>query len=822
MNSLVSYEWLKHYVKLADTPEKFAARISLSGPSVERILHPAESLDQIAVGHVLEIKPHPKADRLKIAVVDVGPRTSDRGCIELVCGGINLKPDQWVAVALPGAMVRWHGQGDLVRLEPAEIRGVKSEGMIASANEIGLSLAFPHKEMEILDLGEQLPEAKMKPGAPLADVLGFTGDVVFDMEVTSNRPDAMGMVGMAREAAAILNRPFIWKQPSVPKSKSRNSKFQIRNSASKLCPRYMAAQIDGVKVEPSPWWLRKRLMLAGINPINNIVDVTNYVLLELAQPMHAFDARTVDKGIVVRLARAGEEIKALDGKDYALDDTMLVIADDKKPIAVAGIMGGEVTGVAESTTSIILEAASFDPVSIRRTSRKLNLQSASQQLFEKGLSVEAPECALARAIELILDVAGGELVSTPVDVRAGKYKALSFKISADEINALIGVTLAQKEMVAILKRLGFKITTSGKIIKAVVPWWRDHDIELARDLVEEVARVYGYANIPGVVPFDLAPRPTDAGLVWEDRLKEMAKGAGLVETYSYSFVSRELLKKAGYNAKNLLAVQNSLTAELEIMRTTLLPSLLQIASENRERESEMRLFEIANVYCKRTSDAGPRTSDDLPDEQLELGALFTGMSEPWKVAKGFVEHILNELQIIDSGLQALGSRLRVSWKRLATDNFWHPGRTVQVFVDEALAATVGEVSPEIAQRFKLDGRVALVDMPLTTLFKFATTKKRFAPVSEFPVAKRDLAVVVDARVEFDDMEWEIRGVDPLVSLVRWFDTFKGKGLPAGKKSLAMHLEFSSPERTLESKEVDSLMERVQLCLKEKFKAEIRV
>ena len=514
MNSLVSYEWLKHYVKLTETPEAFAARLSLSGPSVERISRPAENLDNVVVGRVLAIKPHPKADRLKLAITDVGARGTRpgerRSPLQIVCGGVNLKLAQWVAVALPGALIRWHGQGDLVRLEPAEIRGVKSAGMIASSNEIGLANAFPQKDMEILDLGaamnvvefselassrvndqkfdnpltrQHVNSLTFKPGAPLADVLGFTGDAVFDVEVTSNRPDAMGMVGMAREAAAILNRPFLWKSPAILKSKSRNSKFHIRNSAPKLCPRYMAARIDGVKVGPSPWWMKKRLMLAGINPINNVVDVTNYVLLELAQPMHAFDAEVIDKGIEVRLARPGEEIKALDGKDYALDDTMLVIADAKQPIAVAGIMGGEATGVTEKTVSIILEAASFNHVSVRRTSRKLNLQSASQQLFEKGLSVEAPGVALARAIELILDVAGGELVAAPVDVRAEKYKALSFKLSTDEVNALIGVTLAPRDMIAILKRLGFKASLSGKTIQAVVPWWRDHDIEMARDLV---------------------------------------------------------------------------------------------------------------------------------------------------------------------------------------------------------------------------------------------------------------------------------------------------------------------------------------------------
>lgn len=800
MNSLISYDWLKQYVKLKETPDEFARRISLSGPAVEKIVPQGEGLDKIVVGHVLEVKAHPNADKLRIAIVDVGLK----GRLEIVCGGSNLEPDQWVAVALLGAKVRWHGEGDLVELKPAEIRGVKSDGMICGASEIGLADAFPHGEREILDLKLALQNgSQFKPGTPLADVLGLGDDVVMDVEVTSNRVDAMGMVGMAREASAILDRPFIWKPASISKKNIKNT-FTVSVRSKQLCPRYMAIKIDGVKVGPSPWWLKRRLMSAGLNSINNIVDITNFILLELAQPMHAFDASSVEKGIEVRLARKGEKIRALDKKDYQLDDSMLVIADASKPIAIAGVMGGEETGVSLNTTSIILECATFDPVSIRRTARKLNLQSDSQLRYEKGLSTEATPDALARAVELILDLAGGKVSSSVIDVRAGKYKPATFAITSDEVNALIGVTLPQKQMADVLRRLGFKVAAKGKNIKATVPWWRDHDIEMARDLVEEIARVYGYSNIPAVVPVGLAPRPMEVELMWEDRLKEIAKGAGMIETYTYSFVSSELLERAGYDSKGMLHVQNPLTADLEIMRTTLLPSLLQVASENREREPIQRLFEISKVYYPRAG--------SLPDEELEMGALFTGMENAWKVAKGFVEHILSE-----AGIN------QVSWKRLAKDSFWHPGRTVQAYVKGELIATVGEVSPKISEQFKLESRVALVDMPFKKLISFATASKHYAPLSPFPPAKRDLAILVDTRVEYDDVAREIEKIvdSGVNATVEWFDTYKGKNLPTGKKSLAMHLEFSSNEKTLESKDVDALMEKAQLKLKEKFEAEIR-
>lgn len=799
MNSLVSFDWLREYVKLTETPEEFARRISLSGPAVEKIVPLHGDLDGIVVGKIKEINPHPNADKLRVVMVDIGRETP----AQIVCGGINLEPHQWVAVATVGSKVRWHGQGDLVTMELAELRGVKSEGMICAANEIGLGDAFPMEDRMILDLGREFGWTRglLKPGSPVADVLGGASDVAMDIEVPSNRVDAMGMVGMAREASAILNRPFTWNEPKLPVVARRAVSLRVTISAKKQCPRYMAAKIEGVKVGPSPWWMKRRLMSAGLRPINNLVDISNYVMLELAQPTHIFDASTVVGGIDVRLARQGEKIMALDGKTYDLDDTVLLIADDEKPIAVAGVMGGEHTGVNVNTTDVIIECATFDPVVIRRGARRLNLQSDAQLRFEKGLSTAALPEAMARTIKLVREIAGGKIAGPIADVGETKYEPLSFSVTTDEVNGLIGVEIPKKEMVERLRRLGFKVGLKGKTIHAVVPWWRDHDIESGRDLVEEIARIEGYANIPGKIPFGLGPRPMDPELVWERRARDISKGAGLTETYTYSFVSSDLLAKAGYDASKMLRVQNPLTAEFEFMRTTLLPSLLQVAAENTERASDIRLFEVANVYYPRKG--------DLPDEQLELGALFMGMGEPWRVAKGYVEHLLGEMGLAD-----------VSWRRLSTDSFWHPGRTVQAFHKGALVATVGEVSPKVAAAFKL-GPVALVDIPLEAVVPHAKTAKAFAPVSTFPDAKRDLAIIVDWRVEFDDVARAISRTSPLITNVEWFDTYRGANLPEEKKSLAMHLTFSSPDRTLESTEVDGLMEKISLGLKEEYKAEMR-
>lgn len=827
MNSLVSYDWLSHYVDLKGvSPEEFARRLSLSGPSVERMHSLGERLNGVVVGHVVDVKKHPNADKLRIAIVDVGAQRA--APLRIVCGGSNLKKDQWVAVALVGAKIRWHGKGDLVPLEPAEIRGVKSEGMICAASEIGLADAFPHEEREILDLGAALPDIKVKPGTPLAHALGLAGDVVMDIEVTSNRVDAMGMVGMAREASAILGKKFLWKAAPVgatrwvAPNRDKTAHTAVTVHEKKICPRYMAVRLTGVSNGPSPWWMKRRLASAGLNSISRLVDITNYVMLEFAQPMHVFDAGKLKQGdngpeIHVRLARPREKIAALDGREYALDDQMLVIADAEKPVAIAGVMGGAASGVSDKTTDIIFEAATFDPVSVRKTARRLNLYSDSQLRFEKGLSTEALPFALARAVELTLDLCGGKVTAPPADARAGKYKPAAYSIACREVSARIGVDVPPSRQVRILRDLGFRVSLRGRhTLHAEAPWWRDHDIESGQDLVEEIARVHGYANIPPVLPVGQpVSRKMDAELVWQDRLRTVAKGAGLTETYSYSFTSDEVFKKAGYDPSVCLHLQNPLTNEFAFMRTTLLPSLLQIVAENEERYRVQRLFEVANVYYPRSPVGahGVRPASlwkDLPNERLELGCAFLVGEDGWREAKGFVEHLFHELGIED-----------VSWRRNAEAGFWHPGRSVQAFKNGKLVASIGEVSPAIVSNFKIMGRMAMIDCPLKEVISLATTSRRYLPPSLFPEAKRDLAVVVDHRVEYDDIARTIGRASALITKVEWFDTFMGSGLPAGKKSVAMHLTFSSQERTLTSEEVDTAMAKAVLGLKEKFDAEVR-
>lgn len=800
MNLLLSYDWLREYIDLKQTPEQFAARLSLSGPGVER-LYPQDSvLEGILVGQILNIEPHPQAEKLRLATVDLGKKE-----LTLVCGGSNLEIKQYVAIAPLGAKVRWHGEGEPVELKAIDIRGIKSEGMICAANEIGLFDAFPHAEREILDLGNVMPETRWKPGALLADVLGLSDDVVMDIEVTSNRPDAMCAVGMAREASAIFKKPMTWKPAKA--IKGTGVAFPVTVHQKKLCPRFMAVKIAGVRVGPSPWWMKRRLLSAGVRPINNVVDITNYVMLELGQPMHVYDAeKLAGQRLEIRLAKAGEKMNALDGKEYALDETVLVVADRERPVAVAGVMGGAETGVTSATTSIVFEAATFDSVSVRRTARLLNLYSDSQLRFEKGLSTEAPEGALARAVELCRALASGQVASGVADTRKEEYQPLKFHIKTEDVNTLIGVELSKKEMTDTLERLGFKIQPARFTIFATVPWWRDHDIEAGRDLVEEIARVYGYGEIPPVFPVGLAQRPIAKELALEDALKTIAKGSGMDEIFSYSFVSADVLKKAGFDPSKMMRVQNELTADFAFMRTTLLPSLLQIIAENQERFRQQRLFEIANVYFPHHE----TEQVALPDERLYMSAAFVGFDDGWKRAKGFMERIFQEWGMAS-----------VEWRRLEEDAFWHPGRTAQAFVDGSLLATVGELHPLIAERFKFESRVALVDAPLRDVFTLATNAKKYESIPLFPEAKRDLALTVALEAEVAGLIAAIKKTNPSLRQVEWFDTYKGEGIPADKKSVAFHLTFGASDRTLETKEVDEAMEKVKETVKKQFGAGVR-
>ena len=793
MNILTSYNWMKEYLATDLSVEEFAKLTTASGNSVEVIDRVATRFENMVVGEVLEVHEHPNADKLRIATVDIGKKK-----VKIVCGGANLAPGQKVVVALPGAMVKWHGEGELIELKETKIRGVESCGMICAQEEIGFEKLFdPNNPTNIWDITSH---TNAKAGTSVAKALELD-DTIFDIEVTSNRPDCKSIIGQAREGAAVTKDQFVWK-PGEPKGIMSDSGFSIMVKEKELCPRYTAVLLDGVTVGPSPWWLQSRLLLAGFKPINNIVDITNYILHEYGQPLHAFDANTLEGDeVIVRRAKKGETFLALNKETYELTQDMLVIADTHKPVAVAGVMGGLESGTTEATTKVLIECATFDPVSVRRTARTLNLYSDSQLLFEKGLSTQALGPAMARAIELIQKIAGGEVVSRIFDERAGDYRPRSFPYNDSDVNRVMGIEMPRKDQIAILERLGFVV--EGDSI--TVPYWRDHDIEASVDFVEEIARVYGYANFPSTLPSGVLPKAVeDKGLVWERRAKEILAGAGLSEAYSYAFVSSAQLEGYGINPNTAVHIRNPLSVEHEYMRTSLTPSLLSSISENQARIPSADIFEVAPVYLAK--------KNDIPDQEhrLIIGCYGRDGVELFSRAKGILERFFRQTGVRDWGL--------------SRDNKgpqWHQGRHASIHVGKKSVGTIGQIRRQVASAFGLDVEVVLVELDFEVLLGHFTLTKTFKQVPQYPAVKRDLAFTVAERTEAAQIEKAARQASVLLTEYDLFDIYRGKGIEDGHKSMAVHLTFRSWEKTLEAKEVDAQVEKIRAVLEKEFGATMR-
>jgi len=805
MNILVSDKWLREYVKMKQKPEQFAAAISLVGPSVERIAYAGAELDKVVVGKIVELAKHPNADKLRLAKTDVGGKI-----LTIVCGGSNLAEGQLVAVALVGARVRWHGQGDLITLEPATIRGVASEGMICASSEIGLADRFPATdEKEIVDLSA----FGYKPGTPLAAALG-SNDCVYDIEVTSNRPDALGIVGLAREAAAATGGNFVWKETKLPRIKNQESRIKITIQAKKSCSRYQAAVIEGVTIGSSPDWMQTRLVSAGLRPINAVVDITNYVMLELGQPMHAFDEAMVPKRIIkVREAVEGEKLAALDGKEYALKPGMMVIANATNPIAIAGIMGGEASGVTGQTKNIVLEAACFDSTSVRRTGRALNLRSDAAMRFEKNFPQGLTAPSLARATELILQICGGTVTATADEI-VKREIAPRVSIAMKALNEKIGIELAPTVVKKYLTALGFVVTANASKITAKVPYWRVGDIAIAEDLVEEVARLYGYHKLPSVIPPDVSGELPDPVFDVERRAREALIGAGCADMMSVSLVGAELLKQAGEGELSVARIANPLTNDLEFLRPSHRARLLEAVRINEKNFTAGSGFEIGKVFTPSVD------AEELPIEQLSLGIVVWGRSmavgggrdqgEIFYSAKGLVER--------------LGETLHVNLtfgKDFPKNDFWHPGRSVSVHLGSAVIGTLGELTPDARAKAGIESRAALALIDMSELVKAAKPSADYREPSSYPPILRDIAFVVPRKTEHEFIVASVKAVDPLITGVELFDHYEGKGIEDGKKNLAYHLTYQSRERTLTAEEVETIHAKVARMLEHKFHAVIR-
>ena len=797
--------WLNDFVDITIPLDALVERMTLAGLEVGVVEHVGADWqrDKLFVGEVVNVSAHPHADRLVLATVAYGqgePQT-------VVTGAPNLKPGdrgQKVAFAVEGARL-WDGYSDTPRLQTlsrTRIRGVESAGMVCSEKELGLS--DDHTGVIILD-----PDLPV--GQPLRDALG---DTVLDVDLTPNVARANCIVGLAREIAALTGQP--WRTPGAAAAAplaAVTAYGSVASSDPDLCARYSASLIENVTIQPSPPWMQRRLQYAGQRPINNIVDVTNYVMLETGQPLHAFDYETLQGGVVVRRARPGETMQTLDGVERQLTPDMLLITDDSGPIALAGVMGGAATEVTERTRHIFLESANFNFVNIRRTSQQLRLPSEAAQRFGRGVDPDLTIAALLRASRLMETVGGGTLHPEIADTYPAPPSPKTITLQAAEVTRILGMAFSPADMTRILTSLEFGCTAhcenGDTRLEVAVPSHRLDVFEPA-DLIEEIARIHGYDAIPTTLLRDvLPPQRSQPHLEGLERTRDILVGCGLTEILSYSLSSLDSINRARAEgppavADDYISLANPISQERQVLRQSLLPSLLETLSTNRRYRQRMALFEIGRVYR-------PQAGEELPLEQRYLGIAVTGALLPrsWHDADEPPQFGWAHLKgIIDTLVQ----RLNVPQVRFmpATHAALHPARTVALSVNGEALGIAGDVHPQVCERFDLaDQPVAVLELNLDLLLTHRQPR-RYQPISRFPAVLEDMALVVDDDLPAQAVEDAIRAAGgEWLREVTLFDLYVGEPIPPGRKSLAYALTFQADDRSLTEDEVRVLYRRIQ-------------
>jgi phenylalanyl-tRNA synthetase beta chain len=805
----LSLNWLRDLVNIPKSvsPEELGAKLTNHTVEVEKTEKQAARFDKVVVGKVLEVNKHPNSDHLNLTRVDVGEKEP----LEIVCGAPNVAAGQLVPVALIGAELP-----NGMKIEEREVRGEKSFGMICAEDELGLG--NDHAGIMVLD-------KKAKIGQPFGEYLDLD-DVIFEVDnkSLSNRPDLWGHLGMSREFAAILEVETTKEFKRLLENKIANDenleKVKVKVEESDLCPRYMAVKIEGVEVKSSPEWMQKRLSAAGMRPINNIVDATNYVMLELGQPMHAFDAALVQE-IIVRTAKKDEAIKTLDGADRVLDNSMLVIADKDKAIAIAGVMGSEASEINSATHAVILEAANFQAASIRKTSTKLGLRTEASMRFEKSLDPNNCEAALARCFELIKETCPEAKVASQVaDLNDFKLNLGPIDFDLNWAAKRLGEDIGKEKIINILETLGFGIANADdNLLKITIPTWRaTKDISIREDILEELVRIYGYNNIKISLPIVemRAPEQNEERNL-ERRIKNiLALGAGSTETYNYSFVGEEKLNKLKINPKNYLRLANPLSNFQTMLRQNLLENLVDNIKANQAKYEQISLFEVGSIFWDAIGSINKDTErkENLPFQAKHLALIEAGASatEVYDKVKGKLEYLLENF---DLTVRFEVSEMIPEWadKKIFA----------KIFVGGEDIGLVANFPKEILTTLGIKKEVAILEIDLEKLIKMILSMpaKQYLKPNKYPAMERDLAFVVKENVLYNNIKAELGKFDPLITGVELFDVYQGKNLPSGQKSLAFHIIYSSPERTLESAEVDAIQNKLIIHLQEKFEAQIR-
>ena len=790
----VSIKWLKEYVDFDLSSETLAERLLMLGMEIESIKQRGEGLDRVVVGRINTVDKHPKADKLVLCNVDVGAGTD----AQIVCGAPNAREGLVAPVALVGAEL----PNGLI-IKRARIRGEESQGMLCSEQELAIS-----EEASGL---MALPD-NMQIGAPIVEALGLD-DVLLELEITPNRPDCLSMIGVAREISVAVENPLRLPEVNVQQGMTDiHNLTSVTIEAPDLCPRYAARVIRGVKIASSPTWLQRRLEAIGIGTINNIVDITNYVLMEYGHPLHAFDYhRLTENRIVVRRAEPGEKLKTIDAEERELTPDMLVIADAENPVALAGVMGGFDSEITDQTIDVLLESAYFYPPSIRKTSKTLGMHTEASHRFERGADPEGVIPAINRAAQLIAEIAGGEICSGIVDAYPGKREATNIKLRPERANFVLGTEISEDEMRDILTRLGFTVSDTFEV---TVPSFRP-DVGQEIDLVEEIARVYGFDNIPTTLPRGDIPIPkVDPKEDLRERVKTYLLQCGMMEAMNYAFYHQDVFDRIRLESTDPLrqAVQiaNPLTEDQSIMRTTLLPSLLANAQRNRNHQiNDVQFFECSKVFI-------PNGTGEYPNEPERVAGIIAGnlgagvYGDPLRPAdffdiKGVVEGMLDRCGISDYTIAH-------------TDHpTFHPGRRAEVRIEDKALCVFGEAHPEVLENHDLPHKAYLFELDFERLVGVVEPTKQFETIPIYPSVNRDLAIVLDAGTPASRPTEIIKSAGgELVSALHLFDVYTGEQVPEGKKSLAFAIEYRSAAETL----TDEIVDRVHGGILEQLEQEL--
>lgn len=798
MNTPLS--WIKAYVpELECTDQEYMDAMTLSGTKCEGFERLDADLDKIVVGQIEKIEKHPDADKLVVCQVKIGTET-----IQIVTGASNVEEGQKVPVVLDGGRVAGGHDGSKtpggIKIKKGKLRGVPSNGMMCSIEELGSTRDF---YPEAPENGIYIFDDSVEVGADAVEVLGLH-DTVFEYEITSNRVDCYSVLGIAREVAATFRKPFVQPEvKAVGTTGDVNDYISVEVKDADLCPRYCAKVVKNVKIAPSPEWMQRRLSACGIRPINNLVDITNYVMEEFGQPMHAYDLDTIaDNKIVVRRAKDGEKFVTLDGQERDLDSGMLMICDGENPVGLAGIMGGENSMITDDVHDMLFEAACFDGTNIRLSSKRVGLRTDASGKFEKGLDPNNAEAAINRACQLIEELGAGEVVEGMVDVYPTKKEERTIKFDPEYVNNLIGFNLTEEEMVNYFPALELKYDPATKII--TIPTFRQDLIGMC-DIAEEIARFYGYDKIPTALPSGEA---TSGKLSYKLRIDEIARSVALYCGFSqgmtYSFESPKVFDKLllpkDSELRKTVTISNPLGEDFSVMRTTSLNGMLtSLATNYNRRNKDVRLFEMGNIYLPKSL---PVT--DLPDERMQFTLGFYGDGDFFTM-KGVVEEFLGQV----------GINKNITYDPKAGKTFLHPGRQANVICDDKVIGYLGEVHPLVCENYAMKTRayVAVIDMPY--IYEMANFDKKYEGIAKFPAVSRDISMVVPKEIMVGQIEDVIkqRGGNILEGY-NLFDIYEGDQIEKGFKSVAYNIVFRAKDRTLEESDVSGAMKKILNGLEE--------